>query len=79
MFNYWKDLVLGSVETYFLEVGAYVSPKRASTGLWEGRICWIWVKIPLFCEYENGGVRPKDFTVYLLEWSCLRLGRYVFS
>ena len=36
LFKYWKDLVLGTVETYFLGVGAYVSLKRAPTGVWEG-------------------------------------------
>ena len=39
LFNYWNDLALGSVETYFREVGAYVSLKRAATGVWEGNIC----------------------------------------
>ena len=32
-FNYWNDVVLDSVETYFLEVRVYVSLKRATTGL----------------------------------------------
>ena len=39
LFNYWNDLALGSVETYFREVGAYVSLKRAATGVWEGHLC----------------------------------------
>ena len=39
LFNYWNDLALGSVETYFREVGAYVSLKRAATGVWEGHVC----------------------------------------
>ena len=34
LFNHWNDLVLGSVETYFLKVGAYVSLKPATTGVW---------------------------------------------
>ena len=48
MFNYWNDLVLGFEETYFLEVGAYVSLKEASAGLWEGRFFLIFQKISLF-------------------------------
>ena len=63
MFNYWNDFVLGLVETYFLEVGAYVSLKRATTGVWEGQICWNWVEIPQFFKYKNGGVGPKCFIV----------------
>ena len=33
LFNYLINLVLGSLETYFLEVGAYVSLKRATAGV----------------------------------------------
>ena len=33
LLNYLYGLFLGSVETYFLKVGAYVSLKRANTGL----------------------------------------------
>ena len=32
-FNYWNDLVLGSVETYFHEVGAYTCLKQATAGV----------------------------------------------
>ena len=46
-------LVLGSVKTYFLEVGAYVSLKRATTGLWEGRFCWIWLKYHYFLKIKT--------------------------
>ena len=63
LFNYWNDLVLGSVETYFLEVGAYVYLKRATKGVWQCHFCWIWVKISLFLKYKNGGVEPKLFLV----------------
>ena len=45
LFNYWKDLALGSAETYSLEVGAYVSLKRVTASFWEIRFCWILVKI----------------------------------
>ena len=48
LFNYWNGLAIGSVDTYFLEVGTYMSLKQATTGLWESRICWIWVKILQF-------------------------------
>ena len=36
IFNYWSDLLLGSLETSFLEVGAYVSLKWATKGLQKG-------------------------------------------
>ena len=62
-FNYWNDLALGSVETYFLGVGAYVSLKRATTGLWEGRFCCIWAKMQQFFKYKNGGVGPTNFII----------------
>ena len=35
LFNYWNDLVLASVETYFLEVGAYMSVEGATASVWE--------------------------------------------
>ena len=63
LFNYWYGLALSSVETCFLEVGAYVSLKRATTGLEEDRFCWIWQKISLVFQYKNGGVGPRYFTV----------------
>ena len=63
LLNYWNNVVLGSVETNFLEFGAYVSLKRAATGVWEVCFCWIWMKIPQFFRYKNEGVRPKNFTV----------------
>ena len=61
LFNYWYGLALSSVETCFLEVGAYVSLKRA--GLEEGRFCWIWQKTSLVFQYKNGGVGHRYFTV----------------
>ena len=33
LFIYWNDLPLGSVETYFLEDGAYLSLKGATAGV----------------------------------------------
>ena len=63
LFNYWNDLALGSVEKYFLEVGAYVSLKRATTGIWEVPFCWIWMKRSHFFKYKNGGVGTKNLIV----------------
>ena len=63
VFNYWNDLVLGSVETYFLEVGAYMCLKGATTVVWEGCFCWVWVKQPQFFKYKNGGVGSKNLSV----------------
>ena len=79
LFNCWNDLVLGSVETYFLEVGAYVSLKLATTGVSDGHFCWIWVNISSFFKYKKGRVGPKNFAVELLKWSCLRLSIKFFS
>ena len=62
-FNYWNDFILGWVETYFLEVSAYMSVKRATAGVWEGRFFRIWVKILHLLKYRNEGVGLKDFTV----------------
>ena len=63
LFHYWNDLSLGSVETYFFDVGAYVSPKGDTTGVWEGRFCWIWLEISNFFKYKNEGVGRKNFIV----------------
>ena len=60
MLNYWNDLVLGSVEIYLLDVGADVSLKGATAGVWEGPFCWIWLKISYLFKYENGGVGTKN-------------------
>ena len=48
LLNYWNDLDLGSLEAYFREVGAYVSLKRAHTGVWDGCFCRNSGKIPQF-------------------------------
>ena len=79
LFNCWNDLVLGSVETYFLEVGAYVSLKLATTGVSDGHFCWTSVNISSFFKYKKGRVGPKNFAVELLKWSCLRLSIKFFS
>ena len=55
------DLVWGSVEKYFLEVGAYVSLKRVTTGVQEGRYCWILVKMSLFLKFKSRAVESKSF------------------
>ena len=39
LFNYLNNFFLDSVETYFLEVGGYVSVKRVTTGVWEVGLC----------------------------------------
>ena len=79
LFSYRNGLVLGEVETYFLEVIAYVSLKRVTTGVREGRFCWIWLKISDFFKYKNGGEGSKSFIVWLLKWSCLGLCINIFS
>ena len=53
LFNHWNDLFLGSVKTYFLEIGAYVSVKRATTGVSEGRFCLIWLEIWHFLNIKT--------------------------
>ena len=67
LFNYWTDLVLGSVQTYFLETSLYVCLKGATAGVWEGRFCWTWLEISRLFKYKNGGVVPKDFIVSMLK------------
>ena len=54
---------LGSVKTFFLEVCAYVSLKRATAGILEGHFCWIWLEISHFFKYRKGGAVPKKFIV----------------
>ena len=85
LFNYWNGSVLGSKETYFLEVGAYVSLKRATTGLWEGRFCLIWVKISHFLNIKTEEWNLKrllfnygiDLALYSVETYFLEVGAYV--
>ena len=64
--NYGKDRVLGSVETNFLEVGAYVSLKRVISDIWEGRVYRIWVKIPQFLNIKTGDL---DLKISLFNYS----------
>ena len=78
LFRYWKYLVLGLGEVYFLEVDAYLSLKRATTSVWEGHFCWIWVKIPQYFECKGGGLGSKVFIAKLLKWSYLRLIRHIY-
>ena len=63
LFNYWKDLALGSVEIYFLEIGACVSLKQAASGVWEDHFCGISVKILKFFKSKKEGVGPENFIV----------------
>ena len=52
LFNYRNYLSLGSVETYFLEIGAYVSVKIANAGVSEGRFGWSWLGISHFLNIK---------------------------
>ena len=52
-------MVLALVEIYFFEIGAYVSVKVATVGVWECRVCWMWLEISQFLKYKKGGVGPK--------------------
>ena len=54
LFNYWNNLVLGSVETYFLEVDAYVSLKRATAGAWESRFAEFEWKSHIYSNIKTG-------------------------
>ena len=63
LFNCWNDFAWGSVETYILEVGTYMSLKGATGGVWEGHFCWIWLEISYFFKYKIVGVGPKTFIV----------------
>ena len=66
LFNYWKYLVLGAGEIYFLEVSPLVPLKRATAGFWEGRFCRFFTKISQIFKYNNGVVGPKAFYVCLI-------------
>ena len=78
--NYWKDFVLGSAETCFLEFGTYVSLKWATADACD-RVDFVEFqgKYHKFFKYKNGGVEPKNVIVQLLKWFCLSLIRNTFS
>ena len=61
LFSYWNDLVLDLVETYFLEVGAYVSLKRATASVWEGRFADLEWKYHSFSNIKTGEWEMKVF------------------
>ena len=62
--NYWKDLVLVSGETYFLEVAAYVSLKRAAAGVLEGFFGQFEWEYYIYLSIKAGDLDlNKDFTV----------------
>ena len=63
LFNYWNDLVLSSVETYFLKVVPHLSLKGAIAGAWEGCFFWIWLEVSQFLKDKNGGIWHKNFIV----------------
>ena len=50
-----------------MEVGAYVSVKRANGKVCEVRFWLILLVISHFFKYKKGGVRPKNFNVQLLK------------
>ena len=52
--------------------------KGATAGVWEGRFCWISLEMSHCFKYKNGEVGPKNFMVYLLKRSCLRVSRNIF-
>ena len=72
LFNYWNGLVLGLVQTCFLEVGGYIPLKRATAGFWERYFYWIWLKILHLFKYKNRGAEPRNFL--LNYWNDLVLG-----
>ena len=55
----WNDLALGSVETYFLEVGACVSLKKNDQRCLVGLFLLNWMKISLFSKFINGEIGTK--------------------
>ena len=63
MFNYWDNLFLSLVETYFLAHDGYVSLKRATASVSEVRFCLTSQQISHLFKYQNGGVGPKKFIV----------------
>ena len=72
LFNYWNDIFLGSVETYFLEVGAYVFVKRTTASVWEVRFYWIWLEISHFFKYKT---EECDLKTLLFDyWNDIFLG-----
>ena len=74
LFNYWNDLALSSVEKYFLEVGAYVSLKRATAGIWENPFCWIWMKRSHFFKYKKEEWHLNSWLFNY--WNDLALGSF---
>ena len=56
IFNYWNDFIIGSVQTCFLKVGAYVSLKQASVGHFVLNL----TENVTFFKHKNGQVGPKN-------------------
>ena len=78
LFIYWNHVFLGSIETYFLEVCAYVSVKRTTASVWEVCFCLISLEISHFFKYKNGGVGPNNFIVNLLKLFFLGSVEHIF-
>ena len=72
LFDYWNDLVLGSIEAYFMEVGAHVSLKRATAGVWG------FILAEFKWKYQNSlniKTRKWDLETLLFDyWNYLVLG-----
>ena len=72
LFNYWNGLLLGSVETYFLEVGMYMSLKGATAGVWKFGFCLIWLEISHSLNIKTGECDLKSLLFNY--WNDLVLG-----
>ena len=60
--NYWNELALGSVQTYFMDGDSYVSLKRKTTHP-ERVVLLILAENINFLKYKNEGMGPKKFIV----------------
>ena len=68
-FIYWTDIVIGSVESYFLEVGAYVSLKRDNM-----RVIFADFEIKYHC-FWNIKTEKWGLKIFLFHfWNDLFLG-----
>ena len=76
--NYCKDLVLGSLETKFLEIGVYVSLKRVTAVVWEDRNYRIWVKMQQFLYVKMGILDLKISLFNYLDILCYAEQNHIF-
>ena len=81
LLNCWNSLALGYVETYFFEVGAYVSLKEATAGVWESRFCWIYHEMSHFFKDK----KTKEWDLKILLFNCWKdfalasVEKYIFE